>query len=192
MHKTLVRLVGGLALAGCVASGPAFPANFGPQDPAQQGRSAPPAGVKTAAAVDGAAAAPVIANSVTSVRQGLMLRRRWGIDDVHVRSTASGSVVRFSYRVVDAAKARILNDKNTNPYLIVNKTGAKLEVPTTEKIGKLRQTSTPEDGREYWMVFTNVGRALKPGDHVDIVIGGFRADELVVESAGPMPRSEKP
>jgi hypothetical protein len=192
MHNTVVRLIGGLALAGCLASGLAFAATPAAQDPGQQSRRTPPAGDNTAPRHDEAAAAPVIANSVINGRQGLMLRRRWGIDHVHVRSTASGSVVRFSYRVVDAGKAKILNDKSANPYLIVNKTGARFEVPTTEKVGRLRQTSAPQDGREYWMVFTNVSRTLRPGDHVDIVIGSFRADELVVESAGPTPRTEKP
>jgi hypothetical protein len=124
----------------------------------------------------------VVASSVTNERQAVMLRRRWGIDEVHVRSTASGAVVRFSYRVVDAEKAKMLNDKRVEPYLLVKKSGARLEVPSTEKIGKLRQTPPPENGREYWMVFANAGRALVPGDHVQIVLGTFRADELLVES----------
>ncbi len=138
------------------------------------------------------AAARSTFNTVTSGREALLLRRRWGIDDLHVRSTASGAVIRFSYRVVDAERARILNDNKAKPYLIVQKTGAKLEVPTTEKVGQLRQTAPPENGREYWMVFGNVGRTAKPGDHVDIVIGEFRANELVVESAAPARRVGKP
>jgi hypothetical protein len=132
-----------------------------------------------------------VGNSVRSGRQAQMLLRRWGIDDVHVRSTASGSVIRFSYRVVDAEKARVLNDKNAHPYMIVKKSGAKLEVPTAEKVGQLRQTAPAENGREYWMVFTNLGRTLKPGDHVDVVIATFRGEELVVESAGPAAEIEK-
>ena len=114
-----------------------------------------------------------------------MLRRLWGIDDIHVRSTASGAMLRFSYRVLDAKKAKILNDKNAKPYLMVPQSGVRLEVPETEKVGKLRQVAAPENGREYWMVFGNAGRRLKPGDHVDIVIGTFRANELLIESAGP-------
>lgn len=132
------------------------------------------------------------ANSVTSGRQALMLRRRWGIDDIHVRYSASGAMIRFSYRVVDADRAQVLNDKKANPYLISERTGAKLEVPATEKIGKLRQTSPPENGREYWMVFSNAGRELKPGDRVAIHIGAFHADQLVIESPRPAPREEKP
>jgi hypothetical protein len=130
---------------------------------------------------------PWALNAVPSGREAEYLRRLWGIDDIHVRYTASGALIRFSYRVVDAGRAKILNDKRTDPYLIVRKTGAKLEVPETEKVGKLRQTAAPEKDREYWMMFTNVGRSVKPGDHVDIVVGRFRANELVVESPGRLP-----
>lgn len=135
---------------------------------------------------------PSIAHSVPSGRQALMLRRTWGIDDLHVRSTASGNMIRFSYRVVDAGKAWIVNDEKVDPYMLVLKTGAKLQVPETEKVGKLRQTAKPENGREYWMVFTNRGRVLKPGDRVDIVIGAFRATQLIVESSGPLARVQNP
>ena len=121
-----------------------------------------------------------------------MLRRTWGIEDIHVRYTASGEMLRFSYRIVDANKAKILNDKKNEPSMIVSKTGSKLGVPETEKVGKLRQTSDPETGREYWMVFTNVGRVVQPGDRVDIVIGTFRAANLIVEPSGPLSRVQNP
>jgi hypothetical protein len=111
----------------------------------------------------------------------MMYRRLWGIDNITLRATASGSVIRFSYLVVDADKAKILNDKKEEPYLLVQKTGARLEVPATEKVGKLRQTATPENGRQYWMVFQNSSHMVQPGDRVDIVIGSFRASGLVVE-----------
>ena len=139
---------------------------------------------RPAAAPQSAAYQTLFANSVTSGREAMMLRKLWGVDDLHVRYTASGSMVRFSYRVVDASKATVLNDKRVNPYLVVLKTGSRLTVPEAEQVGKLRQTATPENGREYWMAFSNLGRTLKPGDHVDLVIGTFRAKELVVESPG--------
>ena len=144
-----------------------------------------------ASVVSQSAGAPAISHAVTSGRQALMLRTTWGIDDVHVRYTASGQMVRFSYRVVDADKAKVLNDKKNEPSMIVLKTGSKLGVPETEKVGKLRQTSDPKNGREYWMVFTNIGRIVKPGDHVEIVIGTFRASELIVEPSR-LPRGQKP
>lgn len=121
-----------------------------------------------------------------------MLLRIWGISDIHVRYTASGEMLRFSYRVADANKAKLLNDKKNEPSMIVLKTGSRLGVPETEKVGKLRQTSDPKNGREYWMVFTNVGKVVQPGDRVDIVVGTFRATDLIVEASGPRARAQNP
>ncbi len=142
------------------------------------GRPAPAA---TPAAVPHPATAPPIAASVTTGRQATMLLRLWGIDDIHLRSTASGSLIRFSYRVVDADKAKVLNDAKATPYLIDEKDSLALQIPELENVGQLRQVATPENGREYWMAFSNKGRYLKPGNHVTVIIGRFRAEELVVE-----------
>lgn len=178
-----LRMLGLLLLGVCVSSVLAQPART-------QEKPSPSATGPSAASHPAAVA--TIPNAVTSGRQAMTLRRLWGIEDVHVRYTASGEMVRFSYRIVDAEKAKMLNEKKNEPYMVVLKTGAKLAVPETEKVGKLRQTAAPKNGREYWMVFTNTGRLVQPGDHVDIVIGTFRANELVVESSGPTPRAQKP
>jgi hypothetical protein len=129
-----------------------------------------------------------IDRTVTSERAAMMYRRIWGVDNLRLRSTASGSVIRFSYRVVDANKAKVLNDKKFTPVLTDETTGAKFEVPTMEKVGQLRQTATPENGREYWMVFSNKSHMVRPGNHVTVVIGSFRAEGLVVE-ASVLPRT---
>jgi hypothetical protein len=50
-----------------------------------------------------------------------------------------------------------------------------------ENIGQLRQVATPEAGKSYWMAFSNKGRIVKRGDRVDVVIGPFRAENLVVD-----------
>jgi hypothetical protein len=41
--------------------------------------------------------------------------------------------------------------------------------------------STPVEGKSYWMAFSNSGRLVRRGDRVNIVIGQFHADNLVVE-----------
>ena len=114
-------------------------------------------------------------------RAGLYYQQIWGIDDVTVRLTESGEVVRFSYRVLDPDKAAALNDKKNEPSLIDPSAGVSLVVPTMSKIGQLRQTGAPEAGKAYWMVFSNKGRPVKKGDRVDVVIGQFRAQGLVVD-----------
>jgi len=111
-----------------------------------------------------------------------MYRRIWGIDNLKLEPIASGSLIRFSYRVVDPQKAQVLNDKKKDPYLLVEKTRAKLGVEQAERVGKLRQTAEPESGREYWMVFGNSRHLVQPGDRVEIVIGTFHAYGLFVES----------
>jgi hypothetical protein len=106
----------------------------------------------------------------------------WGVDILGVKLVSSGLMLRFSYRVLDANKARTLNDKKATPLLIDQKTGTKLVVPTMEKVGQLRQSPPPENGREYWMVFSNNGHLVKAGSRVDVVIGNFRAKGLMVQS----------
>lgn len=105
----------------------------------------------------------------------------WGVDSLSVKYTESGEVIRFSYRVLDANKSKTLNNKKLEPSLIDPRAGVKLVVPSLEKVGQLRQSSTPEPGRSYWMAFSNKGRLVKRGDHVDVVIGPFRAQGLLVE-----------
>jgi hypothetical protein len=105
----------------------------------------------------------------------------WGVDSLVVRSTESGELIRFSYHVLDPARAKQLNDKKLEPSLIDYRAGVKLVVPSLEKVGQLRQSSTPEAGKEYWMAFSNPHKTVKRGDRVNVVIGTFHADGLIVE-----------
>jgi hypothetical protein len=106
----------------------------------------------------------------------------WGVDILGVKPVSSGAMLRFSYRVVDANKAKALNDKKATPHLVDQATRASLVIPTMEKVGQLRQSATPENGREYWMLFSNKGNFVKPGSRVDVVIGNFRAEGLIVQA----------
>jgi hypothetical protein len=114
-------------------------------------------------------------------RAGTYYRLVWGVESLGVKWTESGEVIRFSYRVLDPEKAKTLNDKQFEPSLIDPQAGVQLVVPSMEKIGQLRQSSTPEAGKSYWMAFSNKGRLVKRGHRVSVVIGKFRADGLVVD-----------
>ena len=105
----------------------------------------------------------------------------WGIDTLSVKSVESGEIIRFTYRVLEPDKAKGLNEKKNEPSLIDPAAGVKLVVPSLEKVGKLRQSSTPQAGKVYWMAFSNKGGYVKPGHRVDVVIGEFRAEGLVVQ-----------
>jgi hypothetical protein len=105
----------------------------------------------------------------------------WGIDALKVSYTSSGNLIRFSYRVLDPVRAKPLADKKSTPYMLGQKSHALLQVPVMEKIGALRQAAPPEAGQDYWMVFSNKGHPIKPGDRVNVMIGSFHADGLMVE-----------
>jgi len=105
----------------------------------------------------------------------------WGVDALSVKLAESGQVIRFAWRVLDPDKARVLHDKRIEPTLVAPGVGVSLMVPTFEKIGQMRQSAPPEAGKTYWMAFSNKGRLVKRGDRVNVVIGTFRADGLVVD-----------
>lgn len=131
---------------------------------------------------------PAVAGAPTRYQPNRFSRRAeikygliWGVDSLSVKSVESGEVIRFAYRVLDAEKATTLNDKKLEPSLIDPQARVSLVIPQLEKVGKLRQSGTPEAGKSYWMAFSNKGRLVKRGDRVSVVIGNFRADGLVVD-----------
>ena len=51
-------------------------------------------------------------------RAGTYYRMVWGIEGLSVKSAEAGEVIRFTYQVLDPAKAKMLNDKKIEPSLI--------------------------------------------------------------------------
>jgi hypothetical protein len=105
----------------------------------------------------------------------------WGVDQLKVSSTNSGNLIRFSYRVVEPKLAKALGDHALTPYLFAPRSNAMLQVPNMEKIGMLRQSGGSEANKDYWMVFSNKGNLVRPGERVNVIIGKFHADGLLVE-----------
>jgi hypothetical protein len=132
----------------------------------------------SASAVSGGSAAPLIQRSQGGATY---YARRFGVDQMRVIYTASGSELEFRYRVIDPDKAAVLSDKRLAPYLIDERSGIRLMVPVVEQVGALRTTGTPERGREYFMLFGNAGKTVKPGARVDVSIGTFQVRGLTVE-----------
>jgi hypothetical protein len=114
-------------------------------------------------------------------RAGIYYKTVWGIDSLSVKLTESGQIIRFSWRVLDPDLAKPLSNKEAVPSLVDPQAGVSLVVPTLENIGMMRQASAPEQGKSYWMAFSNKGRIVKKGDRVNVVIGQFRADGLAVD-----------
>jgi hypothetical protein len=105
----------------------------------------------------------------------------WGVDHLRTTYTSSGNLIRFSYRVVEPKLAKALGDHESTPYLYAPRSHAMLQIPTMEKIGQLRQLNAAEADKEYWMVFSNKGNPVRRGDRVNVIIGKFHADGLLVE-----------
>jgi hypothetical protein len=111
----------------------------------------------------------------------LELAEHWGIEITSVRLTAHNHMIDYRYRVLDAQKATDLFKRQIKPHLIHQKTGKVLAVPETAKLGPLRNSNIPKDGKIYWMFFGNAGDLVQSGDEVTVVIGEFRVEDLVVE-----------
>jgi hypothetical protein len=167
------------------AAQPAQPASGAQSNSQQAGKaaaaSAQPAAKAAAAPAKAAGAPSRYLPSRFAGRAGVFYKTVWGIDSLSVKWAESGELIRFTWRVLDPERARPLNDKKIEPALIDQRAGVSLVVPTMEKVGQLRQSQRPEAGRSYWMAFSNRGRVVKRGDRVDVVIGPFRAENLVVD-----------
>lgn len=173
MFSRVVRAVNGSALAIGLACGLLLATAFAQSAQGNKSTAAP------------SAAAPTASNP--RYHRDLPNRAKdyyqfvWGVDSLTVRSVESGELIRFNYRILDAEKAKPLNDKKSDPFLVDQRAGVKLVVPSLEKVGQLRQSSPPEVGKVYWMAFSNKGGLVKRGDRVSVVIGNFHAEGLVVE-----------
>jgi hypothetical protein len=174
-RKTSILIRGLLAALGFACLAPVIAA-----DPMGPGPVAP-AAVRVPDSRSAGAVPPHYQPDRFAGRAGQYYQYLWGIDSLSVKLVQSGELIRFSYRVIDPARARVLNEKSNEASLIDPAAGVSLVVPTMEKVGQLRQAATPEAGRSYWMAFSNKGRPVKRGDRVDVVIGTFQARNLVVD-----------
>ena len=110
------------------------------------------------------------------------VEEKWGIQIRGVLTSANGWMLDFRFKVIDPEKAKPLGLQENKPYLIDQKSGAKFVVPTTPKVGPLRQMSKqPQAGRIYWMLFSNPGNYVKRGSKVSVVIGDFKVEDLTVQ-----------
>lgn len=112
-----------------------------------------------------------------------LLEEKWGIRPESLRLSAAGHMLDFRYRVTDPVKAvKIVGDPHLTTYLLDHASKVKLGVPSTPKVGSLRQTDmTPKKDRIYFTIFSNLGGLVKAGSRVTVVMGDFKAENLVVQ-----------
>jgi len=132
---------------------------------------------KSVARVSARAAVP---KSKHHPRENTYMKRKWGVEILFVRESSAGYMLEFRYKVLDPAKAGPLFERQTKPLLTHVKSGATMIVPTPAKTGALRNSNKPKAGHTYWMFFANPGKLVKPGDQVNVAIGDFHADGIVV------------
>jgi len=111
----------------------------------------------------------------------LEIDKKWGVEVLSIRLTANNYMLDFRYRVLDTEKASPLFTWKVKPYLIDQASGAKFLVPSPPKVGSLRSTRKPEANRNYFMMFANPAQFIQKGNRVTVVIGDFKAENLVVE-----------
>jgi hypothetical protein len=170
----MINLYRKASLAGFLAGGLALTGAF--FAPAPEARALE--GPRHANASSAKAASPEPARHP---REKTFMKRQWGVEVLYVRQTAAGYMLEFRYKVLDAQKAKPLFERQTKPALTHAESGATLIVPTPAKTGALRNSNPPVAGRTYWMFFANPGKLVKPGHHVNVEIGEFRVDGLVVK-----------
>jgi hypothetical protein len=131
-----------------------------------------------AIATDPAAATQAMPAEIPSVEA------TYGIQVEGLRLTAAGSMLDFRYRVLDAQKAAPFLNGKVQPALLDEARGAKLGVPNTPKLGRIRQTSRNNvihTDRSYFIMFGNPGKALQSGDKVALLLGQVRITDLTVQ-----------
>jgi hypothetical protein len=139
------------------------------------------AGVAGCATQSQQAAQQSIAEQNISEQQ-LQIEDQWGVEIQGVRLTAAEYMLDFRYRVLDSDKAAPILDRHIKPHVIVERTGVKLQVPISSKVGPLRGTEVhPQAGRNYTTLFANPSRHVKRGDLITVVVGDFSVEHLAVE-----------
>lgn len=108
----------------------------------------------------------------------------WGVRIESLRFAGEGNMIDFRFRVLDADKAAPLLERANKPLLTDEKRGITAAVPTSPKLGPMRQTTRndkPREGRVYFVMFSNPGKLIQKDDPVTIVIGDFKVEHQTVQ-----------
>ena len=133
----------------------------------------------------GCASAPdAVAPIQASAPQSSSVEATYGIRVAGLHLSAAGSMLDFRYRVIDAQKAAPILDGKFKAYLLDEARGAKLGVPDTPVLGRIRQTSRNNKiltDHTYFIMFGNPGKAVQGGDKVTLLLGETRITDLTVQ-----------
>ena len=108
---------------------------------------------------------------------------RYGIRIEGLQLSAAGAMLDLRYRVVDPVRAAPILDPKLQPALLDEARGARLGVPVTPVLGRIRQTSRNNQihtDRSYFVLFGNPGKAVQSGDRVSLLLGQVKITDLTV------------
>jgi hypothetical protein len=115
--------------------------------------------------------------------QSKRIKEKWGVEIISLSLTAANYMIDFRFNVLDVEKSKIFFDHRVKPYLLVERSHAKLPIPMAAKVGAFRATNRGKNikpNKKYYMVFGNPDAHVKSGDKVTMVIGDFKAKHLTV------------
>lgn len=105
-----------------------------------------------------------------------------GIRVESLRLSAADYMLDLRFRVTDPARAAPFFSPRTELVLVDPASGARLAVPNTPKLGKLRQVvRSGASERRYFVLFANPGRQVRPGSQLTLVADGTPIARLTVE-----------
>lgn len=128
-------------------------------------------------------AADVVLPAMLEPARAEEIARQWGVQLLSLRLSAGDYMMDFRFRVLDADKAAVFFDQRIKPYVLVERSSAKLPVPMATKVGALRPTNRGKNiraNRNYYMMFANPDRHVQRGGKATLVIGDFRVEHLTV------------
>lgn len=80
-------------------------------------------------------------------QQKQQLAEQWGIEILSMRLTAGSYMLDFRYKVLDTEKARPIFKRQIKAVLVDQDSGARFMVPNTPKVGPLRSSNMPKEGK---------------------------------------------
>jgi hypothetical protein len=99
-----------------------------------------------------------------------------GIRVTRVAVVGDGGLITVSYQALDAEKAvTFQTDRTKTPRLeSENRHGG------TSRVSLMRQGHTMRAGQTYYFVYQNTAGAIRPHEHVSVVVGGYRLQHVPV------------
>ena len=101
-----------------------------------------------------------------------------GIQPLTLRLSAGGYMLDFRYRIEDPTVAETWLEHMPPPYIEIPENGHRLMVPSSPKVGPLRQQQRPGTpsrvGAVRFAMFANPGQRVQPGQWVRIHFGEHR------------------